>query len=134
VLRWRLSTWLLFGWTPLMLVWLAVQGTSRATCGPEIYRHCTVGVSVETGLGQSGILLLWLLGTLALAATWYTTRRGYLVFVALPNGYALRERRGALPAVGARISHAGRRLSVVKIGSSPLPDDSRLCAYLAPPG
>jgi len=72
----RVSTQLLFlAWTPVMAVWFALHEGSNATCGPEIYRYCTVGTEVGTGLGRSGIVLLWLLGLLALGATWVTTRR-----------------------------------------------------------
>lgn len=73
--RWRATTWLLLAWTPLMAAWFALYEGSHATCGPEIYRYCTVGTKVGTGLGRSGIVLLWLLGLLALGTTWVTTRR-----------------------------------------------------------
>ena len=71
----RASTWLLLAWTPVMATWFALYEESHATCGPEIYRYCTVGVKVGTGLGRSGIVLLWLLGLVALGTTWVTTRR-----------------------------------------------------------
>ena len=54
----------------------------------------------------------------------------YLLFVWTPNGYELREQQGELPEPGAEIEVGERRLRVTKIAPSPLPGDSRLCAYL----
>lgn len=55
----------------------------------------------------------------------------YLLFVTKPTGYELAERDGDPPATGSTIEldDAGR-FEVVKVASSPLPGDSRLCAYL----
>jgi hypothetical protein len=57
----------------------------------------------------------------------------HLLFVTKPTGYELAEREGDPPATGSTIEldDAGR-FEVVKIGTSPLPGDSRLCAYLQP--
>jgi hypothetical protein len=55
--------------------------------------------------------------------------RGYLLFAWSPDGYALVEREGELPPVGARIQDDGYELSVVKVGPSPLPGDKRRCVY-----
>ncbi|HYM64103.1 MAG TPA: hypothetical protein VES61_05435 [Gaiellaceae bacterium] len=57
----------------------------------------------------------------------------YLLFVTKPTGYELAERDGEPPATGSTIEldDVGR-FEVVKIASSPLPGDSRLCAYLQP--
>jgi len=54
----------------------------------------------------------------------------YLLFVWTPNGYELREQQGELPEPGAEIEVGEQRLRVTKIAPSPLPGDSRLCAYL----
>jgi hypothetical protein len=54
----------------------------------------------------------------------------YLLFVWTPNGYELREQQGELPEPGAEIEVGERRLRVTKIAPSPLPGDTRLCAYL----
>lgn len=54
----------------------------------------------------------------------------YLLFIWTPNGYELREQQGELPEPGAEIEVGERRLRVTKIAPSPLPGDSRLCAYL----
>jgi len=59
-------------------------------------------------------------------------RGGYLVFVWSPNGYTLAERPGEPPQVGAEVEDGTRRFRVTKIAQSPLPGDSRLCAYLLP--
>jgi len=56
-------------------------------------------------------------------------RRGYVLFVWSPSGYTLRELEGEPPRVGDELEDAGRRLVVTKIGLSPLPGDSRPCAY-----
>jgi hypothetical protein len=54
----------------------------------------------------------------------------YLVFVAKPSGYELREWDGDVPAVGAEVELDGERLRVSKVAASPLPGDGRPCAYL----
>jgi hypothetical protein len=54
----------------------------------------------------------------------------HLVFVWTPTGYELRERDGDPPAVGATVEEDGKRLWVTKVAPSPLPGDSRPCAYL----
>ena len=54
----------------------------------------------------------------------------YLVFLSKPTGYELREREGEPPAPGSTVEENGARLTVLKIAPSPLPGDSRLCAYL----
>lgn len=56
----------------------------------------------------------------------------YLLFVSKPSGYELREREGEPPAVGAEVEEEDGRLRVTKVAPSPLPGDSRLCAYLQP--
>jgi hypothetical protein len=57
---------------------------------------------------------------------------GYLLFVSKPTGYELREREGDLPAVGDEVEEEDARLRVAKIAPSPLPGDSRRCAYGIP--
>ena len=54
----------------------------------------------------------------------------YLLFVARPTGYELREQEGEPPAVGSEVEHDGQTLHVAKIAPSPLPGDTRPCAYL----
>jgi hypothetical protein len=54
---------------------------------------------------------------------------GYLLFVWSPSGYTLREMPGELPAVGQEVIEGERTLVVSKIGASPLPGDTRPCAY-----
>lgn len=54
---------------------------------------------------------------------------GYLLFVWSPAGYTLHERSGDLPQVGAQLEEDGLQLEINKIGASPLPGDSRPCAY-----
>lgn len=53
----------------------------------------------------------------------------YLLFVWSPQGYELREQDGDLPEPGAEVEAGERRLRVTKIAPSPLPGDTRLCAY-----
>lgn len=59
-------------------------------------------------------------------------RGGYLVFVWSPGGYTLEERSGDPPHVGAQVEDGERRFRVAKIATSPLPGDTRPCAYLLP--
>jgi hypothetical protein len=54
---------------------------------------------------------------------------GHVLFLWSPTGYTLREAAGPPPSVGHELEHGGRRLVVVKIGASPLPGDTRPCAY-----
>jgi hypothetical protein len=54
----------------------------------------------------------------------------HLLFIWTPGGYELREADGGLPQVGDVVSVDDREERVSKIGPSPLPGDSRLCAYL----
>jgi hypothetical protein len=59
---------------------------------------------------------------------------GHLVFVSTTHGYELAELTGPPPRPGQQIEvpeHPGSFV-VTKVGPSPLPDDSRPCAYLAP--
>jgi len=57
----------------------------------------------------------------------------HLLFVTKPTGYELAEGDGDPPATGSTIELGDMgRFEVVKIASSPLPGDSRLCAYLQP--
>jgi hypothetical protein len=53
----------------------------------------------------------------------------YLLFVWAPTGYELREQEGEPPKVGDTVELDGRRLWITKLGISPLPGDSRVCAY-----
>ena len=59
-------------------------------------------------------------------------RQTHLRFVWTPNGYELREREGDPPSVGEQVEEGEERLYVTKVAPSPLPGDSRPCAYLQP--
>ena len=54
----------------------------------------------------------------------------YLLFVWKPSGYELHEAEGEVPEVGAEVEQDDTKLRVTKVAPSPLPGDSRLCAYL----
>jgi hypothetical protein len=54
---------------------------------------------------------------------------GYVLFVWSPTGYTLRELDGEPPQIGHEFEDGGHRLVVNKIGVSPLPGDTRACAY-----
>ncbi len=56
----------------------------------------------------------------------------YLVFVWKPTGYELHEREGEEPQPGAELDENGTQMRVAKVAGSPLPGDSRRCAYLEP--
>ena len=58
--------------------------------------------------------------------------RTHLRFVWTANGYELRERDGGPPGLGEDVEEDERRLRVTKVAPSPLPGDSRRCAYLQP--
>jgi hypothetical protein len=59
---------------------------------------------------------------------------GYLLFVSKPSGYELREREGEPPEVGSVVEEEDGRFRVSKVAPSPLPGNSRRCAYLVPVG
>jgi hypothetical protein len=56
----------------------------------------------------------------------------HILFVTRPTGYELVERDGDPPAQGTTIDlgENGVRFEVIKVSSSPLPQDERQCAYL----
>jgi hypothetical protein len=54
----------------------------------------------------------------------------YLLFVWKPSGYELREADGEVPSVGSEVEQDDLKLRVTKVAPSPLPGDSRPCAYL----
>jgi hypothetical protein len=55
---------------------------------------------------------------------------GHLLFVWTTSGYELREQDGEVPAVGSEVEMDGRTLLVTKVAPSPLPHDTRPCAYV----
>ena len=55
---------------------------------------------------------------------------GHLLCVWKTSGYELREQDGDAPAVGSEVETDGQTLLVTKVGPSPLPGDTRQCAYL----
>ena len=71
---WRSRGWLLMAWTLMMGAWLALYQHRDATCGPEIERDCSIGLSVTAGLGRPGVVLLWALGVAAFGVAWLTDR------------------------------------------------------------
>jgi hypothetical protein len=56
----------------------------------------------------------------------------HLCFIPQPSSYALVEAGGPPPPVGSSVELSGDRFSVVKVGNSPLPGESRPCAFLLP--
>jgi flavin reductase (DIM6/NTAB) family NADH-FMN oxidoreductase RutF len=56
----------------------------------------------------------------------------HLVFVWSPAGYAIEVRAGQPPSPGASVEEGDRRHRVTKVAASPLPGDTRACAYLLP--
>jgi hypothetical protein len=55
---------------------------------------------------------------------------GYLLFIWKPSGYELRDATGEPPAVGSEVEADDVKLRVTKVAPSPLPNDSRMCAYV----
>ena len=58
-----------------------------------------------------------------------TDGSGHILFLWSPNGYTLREGDGEPPVVGHELENGERIVVVTKIGASPLPGDTRPCAY-----
>jgi len=58
----------------------------------------------------------------------------HLLFVSTSRGYKLVEREGPPPSPGHAVAvpDASGSFLVAKLGPSPLPNDDRICAYLAP--
>ncbi len=54
---------------------------------------------------------------------------GYVLMVWSPAGYTLREMQGELPALGHEFEDGDKTLVISKIGASPLPGDTRQCAF-----
>ncbi len=54
----------------------------------------------------------------------------HLLFVWKATGYELHERDGDPPEVGSQVEVGESGQQVMKVGPSPLPGDSRPCAYL----
>jgi hypothetical protein len=54
----------------------------------------------------------------------------HLLFIWKPSGYELREADGEVPALGSEVEADDQKLRVTKVAPSPLPGDSRPCAYL----
>jgi hypothetical protein len=53
----------------------------------------------------------------------------HLLFVWSPAGYTLREEPGDLPQVGDEFEEGDLKLVISKVGVSPLPGDTRPCAF-----
>ncbi|MGH3001655.1 MAG: hypothetical protein ACRDM1_03125 [Gaiellaceae bacterium] len=53
----------------------------------------------------------------------------YLLFLWSPAGYTLREMYGETPQVGYEFAEGDNTLVINKVGVSPLPGDSRPCAF-----
>jgi hypothetical protein len=53
----------------------------------------------------------------------------YLLFVGTPSGYELKEQEGEPPKIGDEVEIDERRLSITKVGVSPLPGDQRICVF-----
>jgi hypothetical protein len=60
--------------------------------------------------------------------------RHLLFLSSVSSGYSLLEREGPPPAVGHRVEvpEQSTPFAVLKLGTSPLPNDDRICAYLEP--
>jgi hypothetical protein len=57
---------------------------------------------------------------------------GYVLFVPAPSGYQLVERTGSVPASGdvLELDDVEGGYAVLRVIRSPLPGDTRFCAYL----
>ncbi len=57
---------------------------------------------------------------------------GHLLYIWSPTGYRLETKPGPPPARGTMVDLPEGRYAVQKVGASPLPEDHRPCAFLAP--
>lgn len=78
--RWRKMTWVLWGWTILMLVWIVAGGIS-ATNGDcdgestaELRQLCEDATDVGAGIGIVALFVLWFVGFIVLSLVWLMTR------------------------------------------------------------
>jgi hypothetical protein len=62
----------------------------------------------------------------------HTHGPAHLLFVWSTSGYELIPRSGEAPAEGTEVTDGEKRYRVTKVAPSPLPGDSRRCAYLQP--
>jgi hypothetical protein len=53
----------------------------------------------------------------------------YLLFVWTPTGYELHEHEGEPPKPGDRVELDEKHFEITKLGVSPLPGDTRVCAF-----
>ena len=56
----------------------------------------------------------------------------HLIFRWSPTGYAIEVKPGDPPPAGGSVHDGAGRFLVTKVASSPLPRDTRACAYLLP--
>jgi hypothetical protein len=54
---------------------------------------------------------------------------GHVLFLWSPNGYTLGNAAGDPPRLGQELENGDLTVVVAKIGASPLPGDTRPCAY-----
>lgn len=77
--KWRKATWALAIWNALMIVWLATAsgGIGPFSCAGETgaaLAVCEAGVNIGLSLGLSFVLIVWLIGFIAFALIWLTSR------------------------------------------------------------
>ena len=69
-------TWVLNLWNLLLLVWIIVGISDRASedCPPDD-ATCIAASDVGTGIGVAAIFLLWFVGFIIISIIWFMTRR-----------------------------------------------------------
>lgn len=76
--RLRKMTWVLIGWSVLMLVWVIGGATSvdpSDDCRGEEFRGaCEAGSEAGEALGIGALIFLWFLGFVVLSLIWFMTR------------------------------------------------------------
>ncbi len=99
--RWQVIAWLIAVWTGAMATWFALYRARDATCGPEIYRDCEIGLKVTGGLGRPGIVLLWVFVVVALGLASLTRQASKFPRREEPDG---RTRRGTALRLAAPVA------------------------------
>ena len=71
--HWRKMTWVLIGWTALILIW-AIAGGAGNDCGSETTQSAKDACEAGTGIGVGIILFIGFIGFVGLSLVWLMTR------------------------------------------------------------
>ena len=71
--HWRKMTWVLIGWSVLIMIW-AIGGGSSTNCGSKPSQLQREACESGTGIGVAVVLLFGFLGFVFLSLIWFMTR------------------------------------------------------------